>query len=157
MLYSTGASVLHDSDNYGHEVYEFRLKPNERITSVLVEAGQLINCLTFTTSKGRQLGKYGESVSVSVTEDGRQGYLTTEHAKPPVKTGGFLAYIGGRVDTVDGIQSVRRLHLFWGFSDLEEVEAEFDDWDNPDQPDDYQPTSGVRELDNTNYISSDWD
>ena len=148
MLYSTGVSVLHGSDNYGHEVYEFLLDRDERITSVLVEAGQLINFLTFTTSKGRQLGKYGDSVSE--TDDGSRGYLTREHAKPPCKTGGFLAYIGGRVDMVHGIRTVRRLHLFWGFSDFDECEP--DDSRSTDSPD-YRSTSGVRQLDNTNDFS----
>jgi hypothetical protein len=101
-IYNSGASVLHGSDNYGYETYEFYLDPDERIVSADVRAGYLIDSVAFRTSKGRVFGPYGG-------DGGSMKSITPPFPAP------FLAYMEGRVEMTQGCTAVRHVKFVWGY------------------------------------------
>ncbi len=56
--YSDGKKTEHGEFSF-EETYSFDIKPGERITTVLVGSGWLVDRLGFTTNTGEKFGPYG--------------------------------------------------------------------------------------------------
>ena len=110
--YSSGVQLLHGSDDYGHEVGEFDLDPDERITKVTVNSGWMVDGFEFVSNKGRTFGPYG----------GQGG--SVYQLRAPGKSG-YLSHFTGRVEETQGRPAVRHLSFVWAYNkhDYEEQPA----------------------------------
>ena len=96
---------------YGGDHYEyvdaFQLEKDEKITSLKVNSGVMIDGLTFCTSKGRTLGPYGGSGGGAKTE------------KPPQEgVSGFLTGLRGIVVYNRDDLAIRKLGFKWAYYDI---------------------------------------
>ena len=112
--YSSGVQFLHGSDDYGHEVGEVDLDPDERITKVILYAGWMIDGLGFGTNKGRIFGPWG----------GLGEPREAKILKAPGKSG-YLSHFVGVVESTKGKRAVRHLRFVWAYNkhDYEEQPA----------------------------------
>ncbi|KAK2149179.1 hypothetical protein LSH36_463g02019 [Paralvinella palmiformis] len=101
VTHGNGYIVQHGGKDYGHEVYEFVL--GEVITSVDINAGFMIDRITFNTSKNRVLGPYGGS--------GGSTYHNGHSGKD--KLSGYLVCSSGGVVDTQGSLGINSLKFIW--------------------------------------------
>ena len=108
VTHSNGYTVQHGGKDFGHEVYEFSLDEGEVITSVIVNAGFMIDSITFNTSKNRVLGPYGGP--------GGSTYHNSHSGKD--KQSGYLVCTSGAVVDTQGSLGVNCLKFIWAHSEV---------------------------------------
>jgi len=103
VTYNDSTSILHGTDDYGHEEDGFILDPDERITSVFTQTGFMVDALKFTTNKGRVLGPYGGP-----------GGGTNQFLAPGPSA--YLSHIKGKVQITQEASAVRHIQFAWAYN-----------------------------------------